>query len=95
MSFGNACSDGADADFTDELYADACCAVGVFQVVNQLSKVLDRVNVVVRRRGNESHARRRVTGFGDPRIDFSTRKLTALTRLSTLCQLDLQLARLS
>ena len=35
-----------------------------------------------------------MTGFGDPRIDFSARKLTTFTGFSALSELDLQLASL-
>ena len=94
VGFGHTRGDGSNADFADEFDANACGTVGVFQVVNELSKVLDRVNVMVWRRGNESHTWCRVTGFGDPRINFSTRKLATFTGLGTLCELDLQFAGL-
>jgi hypothetical protein len=48
--------DGADADLGHELHADAREAVAVLQVVDQLRQVLDRIDVVVRRRGDEAHA---------------------------------------
>ena len=50
LGLGYAGSDGADANLADQLDADACARVGVLQVVDQLRKVFDRVDVVVRRR---------------------------------------------
>ena len=39
-----------NADFGDQLNADARVMIGVFQIMNQFSQVLDRINVVMRRR---------------------------------------------
>ena len=62
MGLGHAGGDGADADFGDQLDADAGVMVGVFQVVDQLGQVFDRVNVVVRRRGDQADAGRGDSG---------------------------------
>ena len=50
VRLGDAGGDRADADLGDQLHADARVAVAVLQVVDQLGQVLDRVDVVVRRR---------------------------------------------
>ena len=42
--------DRADADLGDQLHVDPRLRVGVLQVVDELREVLDRVDVVVRRR---------------------------------------------
>ena len=42
--------DGADADLGHQLHAHRGCRVHLMQVVNQLGKILDRIDVVVRRR---------------------------------------------
>ena len=44
--------------------------VRVLQIVDELLDVLDRVDVVVRGRRDELHARRREAHLGDPRIDL-------------------------
>ena len=49
----HASGDGADADFGDELHVNRARRVGVLQVVNQLRQILDRVDVVMRRRRNQ------------------------------------------
>ena len=54
VRLGDARRDGADADFGNQLDADARAAVGVLEVVNQLREVFDGVDVVVRRRGNQT-----------------------------------------
>ena len=64
--------------------------VGVLQVVDQLREVLDRVDVVVRRRRDQADARRGVPGPGDPRVDLVARQLAALAGLGALGHLDLQ-----
>jgi hypothetical protein len=50
---------GAHADLGHQLDADAGARVGVLQVVDQLRQVLDRIDVVVRRRADQAHARHR------------------------------------
>ena len=49
--------DRADADLGDQLHVHPCARVGALQVVDQLLEVLDRVDVVVRRRRDQADAR--------------------------------------
>src|ERR1043166_7402979 len=95
VAFGDARGDRADADFADELHADARVMVGVLEIVDQLREILDRINIVVRRRRDEADAGRRVAHLGDPRVDFSSRQLAALAGLGALRHLYLQFSRLS
>ena len=62
-----------------------------FEVVDQLGEVLDGVDVVVRRRGDERHARRGVAQAGDFVGDLVAGELAALAGLGALGDLDLQL----
>ena len=61
------------------------------QVVDQLLEVLDRVDVVVRRRRDQADAGRRVAQPGDVVVDLVTGQLAALAGLGALRHLDLQL----
>jgi hypothetical protein len=70
MRLGHARRDRADADFGDQLHADARVAVGIFQIVNQLRQIFDGVNVMMRRRRNQADAGRRAARFGDVRKTF-------------------------
>ena len=81
--------DRADTDLGDELHVHARLRIGVLQVVNQLRQILDRVDVVVRRRRDQGDARRRVPHLGDPRVDLVARQLPAFARLGPLRHLDL------
>ena len=91
MGLGHTGGDRSNSHLAHQLDADAGGAVGIFQIVNEFREILDGVNVVVRRRRNESHSRRRVPDFGNPWIDFSTRQLAAFAGLRALRHLDLQL----
>src|SRR5688500_11930016 len=91
MRFGNAGGDGADPYFGNELYTDACRAVGVLQVMDQFREILDGINIMVRRRRDQAYAGRSVADLRDPRINFSARQLTAFTRLRALGHFDLKL----
>ena len=84
--------DGADAQLGDQLHADARLRVCVLQIVDQFGEILDRVDIVVRRRRNESDAGRRVAHLRDRRVHFHARKLSAFAGFRALGDLDLQLA---
>src|SRR5690606_38570184 len=75
---GDAGGDRADADLGDELDRHVGRRVDVLQVEDELGEILDRVDVVVRRRRDEADARRRVAQPGDDRIDLVAGQLAAL-----------------
>ena len=89
VSLGHARRHGPDSCFRDQLDVDPGALVRVLEVVDELGKVLDRVDVVVRRRRDESHAGRRMPRLGDPGVDLVTRELATLARLRSLRHLDL------
>ena len=70
---------------------NSCLLVGIFQVINQLCQILDGVNIVVWRWGNQAYPWCRMSGLGNPRIDFSTRQMTTFTWFCALRHLDLYL----
>ena len=81
----------ADADLGRELDRDARARVGAAQVVDQLLEVLDRVDVVVRRRGDQRDTRRRRADLADVAVDLVAGQLAALAGLRALRHLDLDL----
>ena len=91
VALGHAGGDRADADFGDQLHAHAGRRIAVLQVVDQLLEILDRINVVVRRRADEADAGRRVADAGDVVVDLAAGQLAAFARLRALRNLDLQL----
>ena len=93
VGLGHARRHRAHADLGDELHADARLRIAVLQIVDELGQVLDRVDVVVRGRGDEPDARGRVPHLGDPRVDLVPGKLAALARLGALGHLDLEILR--
>jgi hypothetical protein len=90
VTLGDACGHRAHAHFGDQLDADARLVVGILEVVDQLGQIFDRIDVVVRGRRNQPHARRRVAHFGDPRVDLGAGQLPTFARLGALRHLDLQ-----
>ena len=50
MRLGDAGRDRSDTDFRNQLHADARAWIRVLQVVDQLRQILDRIDIVVRRR---------------------------------------------
>ena len=91
VRLGHARGHRADPDLGDELDRDARARVGAAQVVDQLLEVLDRVDVVVRRRRDQADAGRRGADLADVAVDLVARELAALARLGALRHLDLDL----
>ena len=86
---GDAGGDRPDTRLRDQLDADPGVLVGVFQVVDQLGQVLDRIDVVVGRRGNQRDAGGGTAGSRNPRVDLAARQVAALAGLCPLGHLDL------
>ena len=83
--------DGPDPTRRHELHADPSSRIDGAQVGDELGKVLDRVDVVVRRRADVALPGLAATQGGDVGRRLATRQLTALTRLRPLGDLDLEL----
>ena len=91
LGLRDARGDGADADLGDQLDADARAVVGVLQIVDELREVLDGINVVMRRRRNQSDAGHRVANLRDEVVHLVPRKLATLAGLRALRHFDLEL----
>ena len=87
---GDAGGDRADADFRHQLHRDRAPSVDVLQVVDELGEILDRIDVVVRRRRDQADAGRRMAHRGDVRVDLVAGQLAAFAGLGALRDLDLQ-----
>ncbi len=61
LGLGYTCSDGSNAYFRTELHTDACTGISVFEIVDELGHILDRIDIMMRRWTNQTHARGRVT----------------------------------
>ena len=90
-ALGDTGGDGSDTGFADQLHVDVGVTVGVLQVIDEFRKVLDGIDIVVRRGRDEAHTGGAVAGLGDPRIHFCTGQVAALTGLCALCQFNLNL----
>ena len=89
--FGDASGHCADADFGNQFHADRRPGVGVFQIVDQLGQIFNRVNVMMGRRGNQFDAGCRVAQHGDVLGHFLARELPAFAGFRALRHLDLDL----
>ena len=86
ITLGHAGRDRADAHFGHQLHAHAGRRIAVLQIVDQLLEILDRIDVVVRRRADEAHARRRIANAGDVGVDLAAGQLAALRPASRLAK---------
>src|SRR5690606_6449862 len=82
--------DGAHAGVRYQLHRDQRVRIDLAQVEDQLRQVLDRIDVVVRRRRDQADAGPRIAQPRDQRVDLAARQLPAFARLGALRDLDLQ-----
>ena len=87
--FRNARGHRADADFGDQLDRDLTVRIDVLEVVDQLRQILDRIDVVMRRRRNQADAGRRMPHARNGRVDLVAGQLAAFAGLGALRHLDL------
>ena len=90
MRLGDAGGHDSHAHFTYQLHADARLWVDVFEIVDQLRQIFDRVNIMVRGRGNQTYAGDRMAHARDDLIHLVTGQLAALAGLGPLRHFDLQ-----
>mmetsp|Transcript_15954 Transcript_15954/g.39104 ORF Transcript_15954/g.39104 Transcript_15954/m.39104 type:complete len:753 (+) Transcript_15954:902-3160(+) len=91
IGLGNTCSNNTDTNFRDKLDRNFSIWLGVLQIMNELSKILNRVNVVVRRWGNQTDTGGSVTVASNVLGDLESWKFSSFSRLGSLCHLDLNL----
>ena len=91
LSLGNTRRNRSHTNLGDQLDADRRLRIRIFQIMNQLRQIFDRVDVVMRRRGDQSDARDREPQPGDVFGHLVPGKLPSLARLGALRHLDLQL----
>ena len=89
VRLGDAGGNGADAHFRNELHRHLAGRVHVLEIEDELGQILDRIDVVMRRRRDEADARRRVAHPGDGGIDLVAGQLAAFAGLGALRHLDL------
>ena len=91
LGLGHARSNRADTARRHQLDRHLAARVDLLEVIDQLRKVFDRVDVVVRRGRDQRHALGRMPQPRDQIGDLHAGKLPTLTGLGTLSDLDLQL----
>ncbi len=84
-------SNSSNTAFGNQLHADGSRRIDVLQVEDKLRKILDAVNVVMRRWRNKTDARNGITCLGNNLVHLKTWQLSAFARLCTLSHLDLNL----
>mmetsp|Transcript_5822 Transcript_5822/g.12947 ORF Transcript_5822/g.12947 Transcript_5822/m.12947 type:complete len:310 (-) Transcript_5822:859-1788(-) len=88
---GNSGSNDTNTNLRNKLHRHLSSGLGVLQVMDKLSKILNGVNVVMRWRGDKTDSRCCVTILCNVFRYFESRKLSSLTGLGSLSHLDLDL----
>ena len=73
VALGHPGGNCADPDFGDKLDTDPGVVVGVLEIVDQLGQILNRIDIVVGRWRDESHAGCGQPDFGNPGVDLAAR----------------------
>jgi len=87
--FGNAGRDRAHADLRDQLDRYLAVRIDVLQIVDQLRQILDRIDVVMRRRRNQADAGRRMPHPRNHGIDLVAGNCPPSPGFGALRHLDL------
>jgi len=82
--------DGTHPRLGDELHGHERGGIDLLQVEDQLREILNGIDIVMRGRGDEPHARSREAQLRDAFVDLVARQLAALAGFGTLGHLDLQ-----
>ena len=90
IGLGDARGHGADAGLGHELHRHERLRIDLLQIEDQLRQILDRIDVVMRRRRDQSDARARESQARDHVVHLVPGKLAALAGLRALRDLDLQ-----
>ena len=88
-------SNRTDTHLTYQLDADAGTRISILQVVNQLGQIFNRIDIMMRRRRNQTNACRCTAAFGNPGINLAARQLSAFTGFSTLRNFNLDFIRIN
>ena len=70
MRLGNSGRDRTNPSLRDQLYTDAGAAINLLQIVDELRKIFDRINIVMWRRRNESYSSHRMPQAGNIGADL-------------------------
>ncbi|MNM77887.1 hypothetical protein D3C81_897620 [compost metagenome] len=89
VGLGHAAGDGADAGLGDQLDRHQAVRVDLLDVEDELGQILDGVDVVVGRRGDQGHAWHGVAQFGYLGRHLVTGQLATFAGLGALSHLDL------
>ena len=95
LGLGDTGGDGSHPRFRNELDVNSGRRVRPLEIKDQLLEIFDRINVVVRGRGNETHSWGAHTCRRDPGVHLVGRQLAALPWFRTLSHLDLNVIRVS
>mmetsp|Transcript_9325 Transcript_9325/g.18389 ORF Transcript_9325/g.18389 Transcript_9325/m.18389 type:complete len:622 (-) Transcript_9325:3164-5029(-) len=93
LGLGSTSSNNTDTNLGYKLDRNLTVRVSVLQIVNKLGKILDRVNIVMRRGRDETNSGGGSTGLGNLVGDLEAGKLSTLTGLGSLSHLNLDLVR--
>src|ERR1035441_2854500 len=89
VSFRHASRNCAYAHFSNQLHGDASLRIHIFQVVDQLCEILDRINIVMRWRRDQSNSRNGVPQTGNHFVHLVPGELPTFSGFRALSHLDL------
>ena len=91
LALGNASGNRTDTDFGYQFHADVAMGRNIFQIVNQLRQIFNRINIMVGWGRNQAHTGNGMAQFTDVIGNLATGQLTPFTGFCALCHFDLDL----
>ena len=88
---GHAAGNRAHARGRHQFHGDLRVLVGTLQVIDQFRQILDRIDIMMRRRGDQGNPRCRTAGLRHAVGHLRAGQMSALAGLGTLRHLDLDL----
>ena len=92
-AFGDTCRHRANTNLGHQLDRNTRLRVDAFQIANELRQIFDGIDIVMRRRRDQSYAGRRMAHAGDIFVHFRAGQLSALAGFGSLRHLDLNIVR--
>ena len=73
VGLADSCRDRPNTHFGNKFHVNPGTVIRILQIMDQLRQILDRVDVVVRWRGDQAHSGSGISGLGDPWIYLVSR----------------------
>ena len=91
LSLYHTSSNSTNTTLCHQFHRNSCIRINILQIEDELFQILDRIDIVMRRRWNQRNTWYWVTGLSNNLVNLISWQLSTFTRLCTLSNLNLYL----